>query len=575
MATRRRFNVVDQDDAMQDIVSSYTTNSTYGYFQVCKLFSELDTEYKKRIARRNLGLEDNSGSSKIYWEEILGNPKNSVGLENRLAELFNAIKQWVLDQNYGHGEGSGEELQLGEQYEFLYTDLDPENHKIYKWAKLLEMLAKDAESQQANEGSVLMVKPNTSGTGFIASWETIKQGVDPGNEGEVLITRRKSGELTPSWEIGSTGEVLIANEDSHGVNSSEWRKLTLSDIILGENMEVKGWATNHEVGSGNIKNGDTLAAGTTLQDVLSRFFANIKYPAIGTRPTITLTVPSTIVTFVGKNFTIGAATAKINVGTYTYSGYTSTVKPQLTVVPIDNTAPSQLIVQISPSDSSDFTCDLARDANYNASLTATIAAKNTNKIDSGMNASVTYTTLKTNVQYTNTPPASDGSTTYDVFNGNRFYQIASVSKSTEIHAIYHIYTNDNSVIDQRNDTSDDEFATLASGFAGFASNSAAALDGAYDYYSPNTYVFIRTGTCQADNTCFIDIPSLIAADPQWAPEIRKANPLDKGFTVEVTPVRETANTITHEEVTGKPAVSYTRFKFGNKGENGTYRIKLS
>lgn len=574
MAIRKRFNVVDQDDAMQDIVSSYTTNSTYGYFQVCKLFSELDTEYKKRIARRNLGLEDNPESSKTYWEEILGNPKNSVSLENRLAELFDAIKQWVLDQNYGHGEGGGEELQLGEQYEFLYTDLDPENHKIYKWAKLLEMLAKDAESQQANDGSVLMVKPNTDGTGFIVSWETIKQGVDPGNEGEVLITRRKSGELSPQWEVGGTGEVLIANEDSHGVNSSEWRKLTLSDIILGENMEVKGWAANHEVGSGNIKNGDTLAAGTTLQDVLSRFFANIKYPAIGTRPTITLTVPSTIVTFVGKNFTIGAASAKINAGTYTYSGYTSTVKPQLTVVPIDNTAPSQLVVQVSPSSGSDFTCSLISPANYNASLIATIATKSTNRIDSGMNTSVTYTALKTNVKYTNDPPASDGSTTYDVFNGNKQYQIAPVSKSTEIHAIYHIYTNGNSETDQRTSTSDAEYATLASGFADFASGTAEALEGAYDYYSPDTYVFIRTGTCQADNTCFIDIPSLIVTD-QWTPEIRKANPLDKGFTVEVTPVRETANTITHEEVTGKPAVSYTRFKFGNRGENGTYRIKLS
>ena len=62
MAIRKRFNVVDQDDAMQDIVSSYTTNSTYGYFQVCKLFSELDTEYKKRIK----SLEEQNESYKSY-----------------------------------------------------------------------------------------------------------------------------------------------------------------------------------------------------------------------------------------------------------------------------------------------------------------------------------------------------------------------------------------------------------------------------------------------------------------------------------------------------------------------------
>lgn len=151
--------------------SSAYTDSDYGYFEICNLFSELRTEYQKLVARQNLGIKDtgtSGGISEVNWPDIKGNPKENQSLKNWIDSIIATLERYNTDTNARiDGIKAVEEIiGKGLPGEFLTITSGDE----YGWEPL--------SMQGTEEGQVLVthVDPNTQT--ISSSWEQMTIGED-------------------------------------------------------------------------------------------------------------------------------------------------------------------------------------------------------------------------------------------------------------------------------------------------------------------------------------------------------------------------------------------------------------
>ncbi len=84
----------DEHDAVcaKDVELSNTINYTDGNFKLANLFSELLTEYQKKVARENLGIAD---AYVLKWGNITGNLGEQSDLSDYLDEQYTATKNYL------------------------------------------------------------------------------------------------------------------------------------------------------------------------------------------------------------------------------------------------------------------------------------------------------------------------------------------------------------------------------------------------------------------------------------------------------------------------------------------------
>lgn len=277
------------------------------YFVLSKLFSELDSEQKKLIARKNLGID--SLISAINWGSIEGNIEDQADLYNYILNIIlsntsnssytiqkiknvsddTVREQFILVDDQG--------LQLGEPIN-IYKDSAPKNLKLVgQTLTLTYTKANGSEGVLNVDMSKLLSKSNfTDGLDVV--------------DGKVSVNIGEDNELGKNFldmETNDSGNKALA------VRSIDTDSTVTTDRILVaggplDSTALRSILPKDESGNAYIE------AGTDVQQILLNLFTKVEWPS----PTVTEgTINTTIEApyFTLKNGTTDASGKTYEVGT--------------------------------------------------------------------------------------------------------------------------------------------------------------------------------------------------------------------------------------------------------------------